>query len=92
MRQTILAFTALILSACATSHDYEGMLDNWVGSSQTVLLNSWGNPASVTTMFPGEELWTYYQTSPTGAIFCRTTFTITNGVINDFAFEGDNCE
>ena len=93
MKKSILALTTLLLAACASnSTDYEDLLDNWVGSSQQVLITSWGDPAEVSYPVPGQELWTYFQTSPSGAEFCRTSFTISNGMVTDYTFEGDNCE
>ena len=92
MKKTVLAFIVIVLSACVSSADYSSLLDNWVGSSQEVLITSWGDPAEVSYPIPGQELWTYFQTSPSGAEFCRTSFTIVNGTVTDYTFEGDNCE
>ena len=91
MKKYALLTTAFILSACVSSPDYGETLQAWVGSSSEALQTSWGNPATVNYIAPHQELWTYFQNSPSGAEFCRTTFTITNGIINDFAFEGYNC-
>ena len=91
MKKYALLTTALMLSACVSSPDYAETLNTWVGSSSEALQTSWGNPADVSYPAPNEQLWTYFQTSPSGAEFCRTTFTITNGIVNDFDFEGYNC-
>lgn len=91
MKKSIFTLSALLISACVSSPDYAQSLDVWVGANQEALISTWGNPASVEYPVPNQELWTYYQTSPNGQMFCRTTFTLTDGVVNDFAFEGDNC-
>lgn len=91
MKKYALLATALILPACVSSPDYEETLQTWVGASQITLIDTWGNPAAVNYIAPHQELWTYFQDSPSGAEFCRTTFTITNGIVNDFSFEGYKC-
>lgn len=91
MKKSAIILTGLFLTACVSSPDYDETLQTWVGANQTTLIDTWGNPASVNYITPNQELWTYFQDSPSGEEFCRTTFTITDGVVNDFTFEGDNC-
>ena len=91
MKKYILFSTAVLLSACVSSPDYNEALNSWIGTSEESLEVSWGSPASVTYLAPNQELLTYVQLSPVGEEFCRTTFTITNGIVNDFAFEGSPC-
>lgn len=81
----------LLLSGCVSSPDYDEALNNWVGASQENLINSWGEPAAINYITPNQQLFSYFQISPSGQEFCRTTFTLTDGVVNDFEFEGDNC-
>ena len=91
MNKSILTLTVLLISACVSSPDYGQALNNWVGANQTTLQNTWGSPATVNYINPNQVLWTYFQDSPSGEEFCRTTFTITDNMITDFSFEGDNC-
>ncbi len=92
MYKSVLAFMALLLSSCVSSPDYEEQLQVWIGANQQSLTNAWGDPATVNYITPNQQLLTYFQMSPDGAEFCRTTFTITDGNVTDFAFEGDDCE
>ena len=91
MKKNIFMITLITLSACVSSPDYGDALNNLVGSNQTTLENVWVSPSNVNYLTPDQVLWTYFQDSPSGEEFCRTTFTITDNVITDFSFEGDNC-
>jgi len=90
MKKALLTYI-LLLSACVTSQDYGTQLQNWVGANRTTLIDAWGSPAAVNYLTPNQQLLTYFQMSPDGAEFCRTTFTLTDGNVTDFTFEGDNC-
>lgn len=92
MKKSIMSFLVLVLPACVSSPDYGETLQNWVGVSQTALIETWGDPATINYVTPSQQLFSYFQMSPTGQEFCRTTFTITDGVVNNFEFEGDNCQ
>lgn len=92
MNKSIFAFTALILSSCASSPDYDESLQIWIGANQQSLTNAWGDPATINYLTDNQQLLTYFQTSPDGQEFCRTTFTITDGSVTDFEYEGDNCQ
>jgi len=81
----------LFLTGCVSSPDYNTSLQQWVGASQESLMNIWGDPASINFVTPNQQLLTYFQTGTDGELFCRTTFTITDGDVTNFAFEGDNC-
>jgi len=81
----------LFLTGCVISPDYDESLQQWIGASQESLINIWGNPASIDFITPNQQLMVYFQTGPNGETFCRTTFTVTDGDVTDFGFEGDNC-
>lgn len=91
MKKTAFLGLGILLTACVSSPDYGQSLNTWVGASQLSLQDTWGSPATVNYITPNQALWTYFQDSPSGEEFCRTTFTITDNTITDFAFEGDNC-
>ncbi|MBR1605497.1 MAG: hypothetical protein IJ660_05280 [Alphaproteobacteria bacterium] len=92
MKKSVLGFIALLLSSCASSPDYSESLQVWIGANQQSLTNAWGNPATINYLTANQQLLTYFQISPNGEEFCRTTFTVTDGSVTDFEFEGDNCQ
>ena len=91
MKNNFLVFMCLLATACVSSPDYGESLQVWIGANQQSLTNAWGNPATINYITPNQQLLTYFQTSPDGEEFCSTTFTVTDGNITDFSFEGDNC-
>lgn len=87
----MILLVVLLLTGCVSSPDYGQSLQMWMGASQESLINIWGDPASVSFITPNQQLLTYFQTDENGNEFCRTTFTVTDGDVTDFAFTGDNC-
>lgn len=61
MRTKIIAalvgFMALV--GCATTANYEAILNSWVGSSESALVASWGPPQSVYDAPDGTRILTY---------------------------------
>lgn len=47
MFKKIIIGTILILTGCATSANYEKVVDTWLGSDEAELIRSWGTPSSV---------------------------------------------
>jgi hypothetical protein len=43
-RTLLLSIACLILAGCATTANYEKMLDTWVGAPELELVRSWGPP------------------------------------------------
>ncbi len=87
----MIVLLVLMLTGCVSSPDYSQSLQPWVGASQESLVNIWGDPASINFVTPNQQVLTYFQMNNNGEEFCRTTFTVTDGDVTDFAFEGDNC-
>ncbi len=46
MRCATVLIAAVFLAGCATSENYEKVLDTWVGSTEAELVSSWGPPNS----------------------------------------------
>lgn len=123
MKKLVLCLV-ILLSACASTGNYENTLQPWVGSSETNLYQNWGNPASEFYVTPDTKIVTYIQTEnqpidgntqPYAGIevdyqaietpnygedlsnndnneyYCKTSFTITNGEVVDYNFNGDDC-
>lgn len=49
----------LALGGCATTANYENVLNSWIGSSETDLVSSWGPPANVYQSPDGARILTY---------------------------------
>jgi hypothetical protein len=47
MRQTIVAAGLCLLAGCATTANYEKILQSWVGASELELVRKWGTPQRV---------------------------------------------
>lgn len=61
-----IAFMALILilSGCATTENYNAILESWIGHNANDLVNSWGYPNSVFEAPNGNTVYVYgYQNS-----------------------------
>ncbi len=43
----IILLLAVLLAGCATSANYEKLLDSWTGSTESALVATWGPPSSV---------------------------------------------
>lgn len=102
----LLIATFFILSACATTENYERKLDSWIGSSESALVSQWGAPASTYQMDGGKVLsYQYsggvsaYGTPVYGSYivnavnnYCNTDFFIENGVISKWRWQGNMCK
>jgi hypothetical protein len=47
MKQYGALLLLIVLAACATSENYEALLESWVGKSENALIQAWGPPDSV---------------------------------------------
>jgi len=102
MRIFIAASIALMmLFGCASYPSvarYESILNTWVGHSETELIGSWGQPNGIyqsgiyqyLTYSGGRNL--YYMNGYVLPVGCTTTFTVSNGVILTWGFEGNACK
>jgi hypothetical protein len=59
MRQIIILIALCVLSGCATTANYEKVLNTWVGSNINSLTNSWGYPASSFVAPDGNTVYVY---------------------------------
>lgn len=109
-----------LLIGCATTANYEKILNSWMGMSENSLVSSWGPPnnfyesggtryltyaksrsgyvpgvaPSYQTSFVGNTAYTTQVGGYPGFIYsanCSTTFTINNGVITSWRYEGNAC-
>ena len=60
MKKFIFAFLSLyILSGCATTANYEKILNSWVGNHVDNLISQWGSPASTYRLSDGGQVLEY---------------------------------
>jgi hypothetical protein len=115
-----LIFLTYFLIGCATTANYEKLLNSWMGVSENFLISSWGPPnsfyetggtkyltyakssfgyvpgvaPSYQTTFIGNTAYTTQVGGYSGFAYssnCSTTFTIANGVITSWRYEGNAC-
>lgn len=101
---SLIPLVALVLgTACASTGKYKKVLDSWVGSDVSNLMQSWGPPSQSYRMPDGRMLYTWtfnggVVAAPIGNSvyaaqrWCRTTFTTDaqNKIVN-WQFEGNAC-
>ena len=95
MKKFFYVITILLLSACGTTDKYEAILDSWLGSTESHLVDSWGPPSGVYEN-GGKRYLTYIQsrsgyipgTAPTyqTQIYGNTAYTTSYGGSPGFAF------
>lgn len=55
----LLSAMILLLSACATTRNYERYLDNWVGKDAGGIVQKWGEPDRINTFADGRKCYEY---------------------------------
>lgn len=53
------AFAAILVSACATTANYERTLNSWIGQSESALVAAWGPPSGVYVAPDGSRILTF---------------------------------
>lgn len=89
MRIALALVTAFVLSACATTTKYEAILDSWVGSTESSLVQAWGAPQGVYEAPDGTRVLTWIDsanvfvpgTAPnyTTTVYGNTAYTTSSG-------------
>ena len=91
-----LLLISTLLAGCATSANYEKVVDSWVGSSEDELIRKWGVPTSSYSTSDNKYI-TYRRTrivdygSGPFQKSCETTFTLQNERIVSWSFKGNDC-
>jgi hypothetical protein len=97
----ILSITSMILSCCASTNTYNAALKSWIGSSESELMKSWGEPIKSYSQGNSKYL-IYNKIGPSTAFMgyqkavvdisdCTTTFELVDNTIISSEFEGRNC-
>lgn len=121
MKKTVLTLIILACAGCATTANYERVLDTWLGGSERDLVASWGIPDGSYQIDANQKIISYTNsrsaylpgtaptyrstligntvyTTPTGGtagqvlqFSCKTDFTIENGQIVRWRYQGNSC-
>jgi hypothetical protein len=98
-----LILCVLLLSSCATTHNFDKNMKTWVGGSEANLVKAWGPPGSVYPLDGGAKVltWnragaTFYQRSFSGvsstSTGCKVDMTINaSHLVEGYRFEGNDC-
>lgn len=90
--------------SCSTTAGYEKILDSWVGTDISDLIESWGPPTSTYALPDGRTMYTWDISAgavavPAGNTIvavprgCKTTFTADRlGVIQTWRYQGNTCK
>jgi hypothetical protein len=93
MKRSLIGLVAMVMVAgCATIHDYETLINGWVGHSEDELVQVWGPPTSVYQSASTRYL-TYARSNACGerSCVCNTHFEFANGRITSSRWDGDGC-
>lgn len=107
MKNLLYLTIALSLSGCATTANYEKILNTWVGSSAESLVEAWGAPSNVVQVTDTKKAVVYEfnggastygnvnqyggYSGYTVANTCTTTFIVTEGQISSWQWRGNSC-
>ncbi len=83
MKKLLITLLALITTACATTANYEKILNSWVGAKEIDLVRSWGAPDNQYES-SGTKFLTYQRTS--NIYMPGTSPTYTTTVIGNTAY------
>lgn len=93
---TILSLV-LLIAGCATEEKYQAVLNTWMGSTKSNLVNTWGVPSSSYKVDEHEELIAYNRSvsgfNQYGSYnyYCTTTFTIRDDEVVNWKYSGNSC-
>jgi hypothetical protein len=85
-----------LIAGCATTSDYEGKLNSWIGSDATRLVEAFGEPTRSYKAPSGRDIYEYEDRAeslmPRGpSAYCRTTFEVDSGKVVSWNWEGNTC-
>lgn len=81
-----------ILSACATSDNYENIVSSWLGFTETKLISSYGLPDKVYEVDNIKFISYEKRSTSYPDVFCNTVFEIRDGEVVNYSFSGSGCK
>lgn len=96
----------MMLTGCATTANYEKILQTWVGDSESHLVQSWGPPSSTYMLGENKKVLTYFKSNGSETAYygslgiaettnytCKTDFYIDGlAMITNWRHEGNSCK
>ena len=86
-----------IVAGCATTANYESLLNGWVGRSEDELVRDWGAPSSV-FQTSSSKYYTYVRnktcqrgSNETYTCVCSTTFELESSRVRAWRWDGNGC-
>jgi hypothetical protein len=86
--------------SCATTKNYEEMLDSWIGMNISELISLWGDPSHIYLRQDGTRVYVYSRRTlvdegnrhPTEQYYCITEFeTDYRDIITKWKYKGNKC-
>ena len=86
--------------SCATTKNYEEMLDSWIGKNVSELISLWGDPSHIYLRQDGTRVYVYSRRTlvdegnrhPTEQYYCITEFeTDYRDIITKWKYKGNKC-
>lgn len=93
MKKFLFVLSILSLCSCATTSKYKEILNSYVGKPKSTLVAKWGVPDSIYRVDKNTEMLKYVDETliVNGKMYCYTNFTITDGIVSDWSFNGNTC-
>lgn len=89
MKNFFAILTLFFLISCATEAGYQRALNSYVGVSENELVDNLGIPDGFYQS--GERKYLIYKDDRYKGYYCKTTFTLVNGVVKNWGYEGNRC-
>jgi hypothetical protein len=86
--------------SCATTKNYQAMLDSWIGANVNELISLWGDPSHIYLLQGGEKIYVYSRRTlvdegnrhPAEKYYCTTEFvTDYRDIITKWKYKGNMC-
>jgi len=81
-----------ILSACATSDNYENIVSSWLGFTEAKLISAYGPPDKVYAVDNIKFISYEKRSTSYPEVFCNTVFEIRDGEVVNYSFSGSGCK
>lgn len=103
----IIVLLSLTVSGCATPEGWSKVMNGWLGSSETQLVDQWGPPLRSYQINEKKKALTYvFDGGTTGVTtysygmastsysqnYCKTDFYVEDGIVNQWRSEGNMCK
>lgn len=100
----VLIFSALFIASCATTQNFEAVINTWLGQSEDNLVSRFGSPERtyklsdskkmLTYVFHGSTLYNYYGYGVGESITqtCEVSFLVEDEKVISYSYKGNSCK